>query len=188
MDLEKTIGNAKQSGGLYFFEDGSELEGQAHSTCFKSLFVVSTNKIMLWHFRLGHPNFQYLKYLFLNLFLNKNPSSFQCEICELAKHHCSPFPLQPSKPSKPFSIIHNDVWGPSIVTTLSRKKWFITFIDDHTRITWVHLLSEKSDVEQVFKKKFNMVQTQFQEKIQVFRSDNGKEYFNKILGKFFEEK
>ena len=38
------------------------------------------------------------------------------------------------------------------------------------------------------KKKFNMVQTQFQEKIQVFRSDNWKEYFNKILGKFFKEK
>ena len=33
-----------------------------------------------------------------------------------------------------------------------------------------------------------MVQTQFQEKIQVFRSDNEKEYFNKILEKFFEKK
>ena len=30
-----------------------------------------------------------------------------------------------------------------------------------------------------------MVQTQFHEKIQIFRSDNGKEYFNKILGSFF---
>ena len=33
-----------------------------------------------------------------------------------------------------------------------------------------------------------MVLTQFQTKIQVFRSDNGKEYFNKALGKFFLEK
>ena len=33
-----------------------------------------------------------------------------------------------------------------------------------------------------------MIQIQFQEKIQVFRSDNGKEYFNETLGKFFEEK
>ena len=46
LDSRKTIGNAKQSGGLYFFEDGSELEGQAHSTCFKSLFVAGTKKIM----------------------------------------------------------------------------------------------------------------------------------------------
>ena len=129
------IDSAKQSGELYFFEDGSELEGQAHSTCFKSFSIVGTNKIMLWHFRLGHPNFQYLKYLFMNLFLNKNPSLFEYEIGELEKHHHSSFPLQPYKPSKPFSIIHSDVWGPTIVTTLSRKKWFTTFIDDHTRIT-----------------------------------------------------
>ena len=32
-----------------------------------------------------------------------------------------------------------------------------------------------------------MVQTQFHKKIQIFRSDNGKEYFNKILGSFFLE-
>ena len=111
------------------------------------------------------------------------------EICELAKHNRSPFPLQPYKPSKTFSIIHSDVWGPSTITTFSRKKWFITFINDHTKITWAYLLREKSDAKQVFKKKkFNMIQIQFQEKIQVFRSDNGKEYFNETLGKFFEEK
>ena len=149
LDSGKTISSAKQSGGLHFFEDGSELEGQTHTTCFKPLF---TNKIMLWHFRLGHPNFQYLKYMFPNLFLHKNPSSFQCEICELAQHRRSPFPLQPYKPCKPFSSIHSDVWGPTTVTTLSRKKWFITFINDHTKITWAYLLREKSDVEKFSKK------------------------------------
>lgn len=30
-----------------------------------------------------------------------------------------------------------------------------------------------------------MIQTQFQTNSQVFRSNNGKEYFNKILGTFF---
>ena len=54
----------------------------------------------------------------------------------------------------------------------------------------MYLLKENSDVEQVSKIFFNMVQTQFQvqEKIQVFRSDNGNEYFNQILGEVFEEK
>ncbi|KZT76397.1 Beta-galactosidase [Dorcoceras hygrometricum] len=33
-----------------------------------------------------------------------------------------------------------------------------------------------------------MVETQFHEKIQVLRSDNGKEYSNQILSNFFQEK
>ena len=68
-----------------------------------------------------------------------------------------------------------------------KKKWFVTFINDHTRLTWVYLMKEKSKVETIFKIFYTMVQTQFHEKIQIFKSDNGKEYFNKILGSFFLE-
>jgi len=143
---------------------------------------------MLWHCRLGHPSFLYLKHLFPNLFRNKLLSSFQCDICQLAKHHRASFPIQPYKASKPFILIHSDVWGPSRTLTNFGKRWFITFIDDHTRLSWVYLLKEKSEAEHVFKNFYNMVETQFQTKIQVFRSDNGKEYFNQILGSFFLEK
>ena len=48
-------------------------------------------------------------------------------------------------------------------------------------------MREKSEVETIFKSFYQMVQTQFQEKIKIFRSDNGKEYFNKHLKKFFME-
>ena len=143
---------------------------------------------MIWHYRLGHPNFHYLKHLFPSLFKNKSPSSFQCEVCELAKHHCSVFPPKPYQVSKPFTLIHSDVWGPSRVSTLSPKKWFVSFIDDHTRVSWVYLLKEKSDIEEIFKIIYAMVETQFQEQIKKFRSNNGKEYFNKILDNFFLEK
>ena len=38
--------------------------------------------------------------------------------------------------------------GPSQIQSLTRKKWFIAFIDDRTRVTWVYLLKEKSEAEQ----------------------------------------
>ena len=60
------------------------------------------------------------------------------------------------------------------MATFSRKRWFITFIDDYTRVTWVFLLKDKSDAESVFKKFYTMVQTQFQTQIKIFWSDNGK--------------
>ena len=115
----KTIGSARESGGLYFFEEGSKLKRPVQSTCYGSVSFIANKEIMLWHCRLGHSNFHYLKHLLPDLFKNKNPSSLQCEFCELAKHHRSSFSLQPYKPTKPFVLIHTDVWGPSRIVTPS---------------------------------------------------------------------
>lgn len=60
------------------------------------------------------------------------------------------------------------------------------FHNDHTRVCWVYLLKEKSEVEHVFKKFYNMILTQFGTKIQILRSDNGREYFTTTLGNFFD--
>lgn len=67
--------------------------------------------------------------------------------------------------------------GPSRISTLSRNCWCITLIGNHTRISWVYLLKEKSEVEKVFKEFHKMVQTQFQTNIQVFKSDKWKRIF-----------
>ena len=91
-------------------------------------------------------------------------------------------------PSKPFSLVHSDIWGPSRVKTASGSRWFITFIDDHTRITWIYLLKEKSEAANVLKKFHSLINTQFHTNIQVLRTDNGREYFNAILGDFLKEK
>lgn len=103
------IGCARESGGLYFFEDGSSMIRPVQNTCYGSVSITNDKKIMLWHFRLGHPNFHYLIYLLPNLFNNKDPSLFQCEIFLLAKHCRSTFSIQPYQPSKPFLLLHTDV-------------------------------------------------------------------------------
>ena len=138
---------------------------------------------MLWHFKLGHPNFQYLKHLFPSPF--RYNDVFQCEICQLAKHQCSSYPSKTS--FHPFTMIHSDIWGPSRIQSLTGEKWFITFIDDHTRITWVYLLKEKSEAEQTFKNSHLMVQNQYNTRIKILRTDNGTEYFNTLLGAYLLE-
>jgi len=52
-------------------------------------------------------------------------------------------------------MIHGDVWGPNRTSTLSNKKSFITFMYDNTRLCWVYLLKEKSEVVQIIKKIVN---------------------------------
>ena len=56
-----------------------------------------------------------------------------------------------------------------------------------TRTTWVYLLHEKSKTSQMFKKFHKMIQTRFQTHIQTLRTENGKEYFNSILGDYLLE-
>lgn len=138
---------------------------------------------MLWHYRLGHPNFIYLKKMFPSLF-NKDSVFFKCEVCELAKHTKSHYSIQPYKPSKPFTLIHSDVWGPSRVSNNIGSRWFVTFIDDHTRVTWVFLMKGKLEVGSIFENFHKMVQTQFQSNIQILRTDNGGEYFHHTLGTY----
>ena len=80
------------------------------------------------------------------------------------------------------------MWGPSKITTIFGKQWFVTFVDDHTRLCWVYLMKEKSEIGKLFQTFYNMIETQFQVKIVIFHTDNGIEYFNEFLGSFLKEK
>ena len=55
-----------------------------------------------------HASFGYMNKLFPSLFANFDVSSFQCDVCELAKSHRASFPLTLNKSPVPFMIIHSD--------------------------------------------------------------------------------
>ena len=78
-------------------------------------------------------------------------NSLFCESCFLAKSHRSVYKIKPYLALKPFYLIHSDVWGPSKIATLTRKKWFVTFIDDHTRLCWLYLMIQKMRLQDSLK-------------------------------------
>ncbi|GAU39772.1 hypothetical protein TSUD_220160 [Trifolium subterraneum] len=184
----KMIGTAREINGLYYLDEnplGNKKASALHST---SPPLSVSDEVMLWHRRLGHPSFPYLKYLFPEFSKEINSSQLDCEACHLAKDHRVSFSSKPYSASKPFYLFHSDVWGPSKIKTMSGKKWFVTFIDDHTRVCWVYLMEKKSEVAERFEDFFQMIETQFQTKIGILRSDNGTEYFNKYLNTFLVAK
>ena len=130
----------------------------------------------MWHRRLGHASFGYLKKLFPNLFAKSDISSFRYDICELSKSYHTSFLLILNKNSFSFMVIHSDVWGSSKVPTLSGSRWFVTFIDDCTRMTWLCLMKTKDEVNLLFQNFHKMIETQYNAKVQVLHSDNGGEY------------
>jgi hypothetical protein len=59
-------------------------------------------EIWLWHRRLGHASFGYLKKLFPSLFAKFDISSFHCDVCERAKSHRTSFQVCLNKSPLPF--------------------------------------------------------------------------------------
>ena len=50
------------------------------------------------------------------------------------------------KKSEKLQLVHTDVWGPAQVQSLGGSHYYVTFIDDATRKTWVYCIRQKSDV------------------------------------------
>ena len=64
----KMIGTARHSRGLYLLDDDTSSSSISRTSLLSSYFTTSEQDCMLWHFRLGHPNFQYMKDFFPHLF------------------------------------------------------------------------------------------------------------------------
>ncbi|CAL9009279.1 unnamed protein product [Prunus brigantina] len=184
----KIIGYGPRRGNLYFLDlapSGATRISQAFKTSGDPTKKIQ-NLIWLWHRRLGHASFGYLKKLFPSWFSKLSDFNFKCDVCELAKSHRVSFPLSMNKSTVPFAIVHSDVWGPAPISTPSGARWFVTFIDDCTRMTWISLLKTKGEVCTTFQQFYKMVDTQFHAKIKIIRSDNGGEFVNHDLCQFLE--
>ena len=142
------IRRAKVFSELYYFMCDLSTEVCCNVTAGSSSSLHHRRQVMLLYYRLGHPSFSYMRRLFPNLISNND--SVKCEVSLLAKHTRVSLPIQHYRPSRPYSLIHSDLWGSSRVNSVSNKRWFISFIDDYTRVCWVYLLHDKSEVATMF--------------------------------------
>ncbi|XP_016679117.1 uncharacterized protein [Gossypium hirsutum] len=71
--------------------------------------------------------------------------------------------------------------------SLNGNLYYIAFIDDLTRMCWIFLLKQKSEVAGVFWKFKARIENESGCMIQILRSDNGKEYTSETFNRFCEE-
>jgi hypothetical protein len=72
--------------------------------------------------------------------------------------------------------VHSDVWGPAPVSTLRGRRYYVSFIDDKTRLAHITLLTSKSEVFQAYKDFEAHLRTQFDKSILAMNTDRGGEY------------
>ena len=81
-------------------------------------------------------------------------------------------------------LVHTDVWGPSRSTFTLGFCYFVTFIDDYSRCTWLFLMKTRAEIFSIFQKFHVEIRTQFNTSIRILRSDNAKEYFSMSFSSF----
>jgi transposase InsO family protein len=144
---------------------------------FATYIGVKTN-YLVWHQRLGHPSLSTVQHLLKNqklLLSGSLDKTRVCESCQLGKSKQLPFVESTRCTFVPLELVHSDVWT-SPIPSLSGCKYYVIFVDDYSRFTWLYPILNKSEVYQCFVKFKLLVENQFGTKIKQFQSDNGGEY------------
>ena len=176
---QRVIGTGRRLGELYVLEN-LKVSVVAASSIDLSSFRLSplSSQFYLWHSRLGHVSVSRLRFLVSSGALGHvNTSDISdCSGCKLAKFSALPFNKSVSYSVAPFDIIHSDVWGPAPVSTKGGSTYYVSFIDDYTRYTWVYLMKRRSDFFGIYNNFRALVKTQHSAVIKCFRCDLGGEY------------
>jgi histone deacetylase 1/2 len=77
--------------------------------------------------------------------------------------------------TSPLQLVFSDVWGPA-PSSVGKYTYYVSFINDFSKFTWIYLLKNFFDVFQVFENFQQLVECQFDKKILAIQSNWGGEY------------
>ena len=106
------------------------------------------------------------------------------EHCVYGKQNRVSFPSGAKRANKILELVHNDVFGPISVPSLGKSVYYVSFIYDLSRNTWIYFLRKKSEVFDRFKEFKALVENQTEKKIKALRIDNGGEFCKKECEEF----
>jgi histone deacetylase 1/2 len=174
----KTLLRGRCEGGLY------PIVASSSSSTPKQVYVVTKPTVERWHSRLDHPSSLVVQQVLNKFCLPYSKSSSietVCDSCQKAKSHQLAYPISTSVSTIPLQQIFSDVWGPA-PTSVGHHNYYVSFIDDYSKFTWIYLIKKKSDVFHNF---MNFVEQKFSRKIITMQTDWGGEY--EKLNPFFQK-
>ena len=74
-----------------------------------------------------------------------------CKGCAKGKNIKNPFSKSETNTKGTLELIHSNVCGPMPSVSLSGYEYYVTFIDDYSRKTWIYFLKKGDEVFEKFK-------------------------------------
>ncbi|KAL1582041.1 hypothetical protein WHR41_09299 [Cladosporium halotolerans] len=180
-----TLGHAPPEGGLFM------LRVPETRTVIAATALRPTS-LEVWHKRLGHLGYDSVKRLAaLSEGLELTDTRVQtssCEACSLSKSQKTYVSSTGCKAKEVFELIHSDIVGPITPMGYDGSRYYVSFVDDHTRLSRVYVLKEKSQLASKLRDFYEWCLAQRGVRIKRIRSDNGKEYDNGPLKSWMAEK
>ena len=149
----------------------------------------------LWHERFGHLGYDSLAQLtgmvdgiHITAEQFKTAGQDLCEPCVLGKQHRAPFKPSSSKAARPLSLVHTDLCGPLPVTSMGGNSYFLTLLDDYSKLSAVRPIKHKSDTAAALIATLTQMENMSSYRVQRLRCDNGSEYINEELHSYCQDK
>jgi transposase InsO family protein len=159
----------------------------------RALFHSTNNSDLceLWHRRMAHLHHGALRIL-REIVTGVPDFSTEhqelCKGCALGKYTKTAFPSSDSRAAGILDLIHSDVCGPMSSASLTGCLYYVIFIDDFSRKSWIFFMKTKGQVFNRFQEFKALVENQTGKKIRVLRTDNGGEYTSKEFMTFVQER
>ena len=157
------------------FHTSCNKEDHVATVC-NSCFLASATKtdcmtdndkiVMIWHNRLGHPSSCVLDKVLhiVDDHITSRSINF-CDSCPLGKSHRLFSGVSDFKAKTPLELVYSDVWGPALMVSCEGYRYYIHFLDDYSRFTWIYPLQAKSEAKISFVHFLSMVESQFNKKL-----------------------
>ncbi|KAK2973279.1 hypothetical protein RJ640_015680 [Escallonia rubra] len=143
-----------------------------------SLAFTENQRTTLWHHKLGHLSESGMRILHSKNALTwmKNIQLDFWEGYVYGKQKRVNFRRDgKEKKIERLELVHKDVCGPTTVKSLGGNFYFVSFIDDASRKTWIYAITEKSNIYHTFKKWKALVENETWNKIKCLKSNNGED-------------
>ncbi|KAI0494666.1 hypothetical protein KFK09_024808 [Dendrobium nobile] len=121
------------------------------SSSLKSALAATSTTSHLWHYRLDHPHSRTLNFISqCNPSLHIAKHYISCKSCKEAKGHKLAFEISENRQKMLLALIHSDVWGLAPVVYVQDYNYYVIFVDDYSRFTWIYPMRKKSEVTHIF--------------------------------------